>query len=53
MERATKEEYEAWNEKDGFYTAPEFLEEKFRLKTGKLLPKEIEEALYELLSQAE
>ena len=47
------EEYLAWNVVDGFYTAPEFLAEKFTLKTGKLLPKEIELILYELLSQAE
>ena len=35
---ATKEEWDAFIRSDGFFTAPEFLEEKFYLKTGKLPP---------------
>ena len=39
---ATQEEWLAFLRSDGFYTAPEFLEEKFFLKTGKRRP-EVEE----------
>ena len=39
-ERATQEEWLAFLRSDGFYTAPEFLHEKFTLKTGKLPPLE-------------
>ena len=38
----TQEEWAAFIRGDGFYTAPEFLEEKFFLKTGKRRP-EVEE----------
>ena len=37
-EVATKEEWLAFLRSDGFYTAPEFLREKFYWKTGKLPP---------------
>tara|TARA_R100000808_G_scaffold5335_1_gene16331 strand:+ start:6711 stop:6869 length:159 start_codon:yes stop_codon:yes gene_type:complete len=37
-EVATIEEWRAFLRSDGFYTAPEFLAEKFYLKTGKIPP---------------
>tara|TARA_R100000315_G_C5223100_1_gene134642 strand:+ start:433 stop:609 length:177 start_codon:yes stop_codon:yes gene_type:complete len=37
-EVATMEEWRAFIRSDGFYTAPEFLAQKFYLKTGKLPP---------------
>jgi len=37
-EVATMEEWKAFIRSDGFYTAPEFLAQKFYLKTGKLPP---------------
>ena len=37
-EVATMEEWKAFMRSDGFYTAPEFLGQKFYLKTGKLPP---------------
>tara|TARA_R100000152_G_C6782199_1_gene218935 strand:- start:10280 stop:10456 length:177 start_codon:yes stop_codon:yes gene_type:complete len=37
-EVATIEEWRAFLRSDGFYTAPEFLAQKFWLKTGKLPP---------------
>jgi hypothetical protein len=41
--RATMEEFEEWFAKNGFYTAPEFVCEKFYLKTGQRVPLEVEE----------
>ena len=40
-EVATQEEWLAFLKSDGFYTAPEFLAQKFYLKTGKIPPKEM------------
>jgi hypothetical protein len=37
-EVATMEEWNTFLRSDGFYTAPEFLGQKFFLKTGKLPP---------------
>tara|TARA_R100001129_G_scaffold184908_1_gene171275 strand:+ start:578 stop:763 length:186 start_codon:yes stop_codon:yes gene_type:complete len=37
-EVATMEEWKAFIRSDGYYTAPEFLAQKFYLKTGKLPP---------------
>tara|TARA_Y100001963_G_scaffold135379_1_gene196922 strand:- start:98 stop:247 length:150 start_codon:yes stop_codon:yes gene_type:complete len=37
-EVATIEEWKEFLKSDGFYTAPEFLAEKFFLKTGKFPP---------------
>lgn len=37
-EVATMEEWESFMRSDGFWTAPEFLGQKFWLKTGKLPP---------------
>ena len=37
-EVATMEEWRAFIRSDGFWTAPEFLAQKFWLKTGKLPP---------------
>jgi len=37
-EVATQAEYKAWFRKTGFFTAPEFLEEKFYIMTGKKIP---------------
>ena len=38
---ATMKEWEAFLEKDKFYTAPEFLMQKFFMKSGKLPPQEV------------
>tara|TARA_R110002020_G_C16194019_1_gene765741 strand:- start:78 stop:242 length:165 start_codon:yes stop_codon:yes gene_type:complete len=40
-EEATMEEWEAFMQSDGFYTAPDFLMQKFFLKTGKTPPKSV------------
>jgi len=40
---ATQEEWSAFLKSDGFYTAPEFLAQKFYLKTGKIPPNGDEE----------
>jgi len=45
LEVATDEEWEAFVEKEGFYTAPEFLEEKFTLKTGMISKASAENSL--------
>jgi len=38
---ATMEEWEAFLRTDKFYTAPEFLMQKFFMKTGKIPPQEV------------
>ena len=35
------EEWEAFMQSDGFYTAPDFLMQKFPLKTGKIPPNSV------------